>query len=172
MNAKLGLLFSRRSVRDFAEGEVPAAAVRDMLEAAMAAPSACCKDPWEFVVVREPALKGRIAQGLPNGRFLGKAALGIVVCGSLERAHGNELSYMLQDCSAAMQNLLLAAHGLGLGACWLGVHPRQDRIDLLRGLLDLPEKVLPIGVAAVGLPAVRAEARTRFNEKYVHSEKW
>jgi nitroreductase len=172
MNAKLNLIFARRSVREFGAGEIPATAIRDMLEAAMAAPSACCKDPWEFVVVREAARRGQIAQGLPNGKFLNQAALGIVVCGSLARAHGGELSYMLQDCSAAMQNLLLAAQGLGYGACWLGVHPRADRIALLRDLLGLPETVLPVGIAAIGVPAVRLEARTRYQEKVVHLEKW
>jgi nitroreductase len=172
MNAKLTVLFSRRSVREFSEGAVPDAALRDMLDAAMAAPSACCKDPWEFIVVREQVRRARIAQGLPNGKFLNRAALGIVVCGSLERAHAGELSYMLQDCSAAMENLLLAAHALGFGACWLGVHPRPDRIELLRDLLALPEKIVPIGIAAIGVPAVRLEARTRFDEKRVHAETW
>ena len=172
MNAKLTLLFSRRSVREFSEGDVPPAAVHDMLEAAMAAPSACCKDPWEFIVVRSAAQRGRIAQGLPNGGFLTKASVGIVVCGSLARAHSGELSYMLQDCSAAMQNLLVAAQGLGYGACWLGVHPRADRIALLRNLLALPETVIPIGVAAIGLPAVKLEARTRYNAAFVHQETW
>ncbi len=172
MNDKLKILFSRRSIREFSEGEVPPAAVRDLLEAAMAAPSACCKDPWEFVVVREAARRGLMAQGLPNGRFLTKAALGIVVCGNLERAHGGELSYMLQDCSAAMENLLLSAQALGYGACWLGVHPREDRVLLLRELLGLPDHIVPIGVAAIGVPAVKLEARTRFNEKCVHAERW
>lgn len=172
MNAKLSLIFNRRSVREFISADIPAQAVNDMLEAAMAAPSACCKDPWEFVVVRDAAMRGHMADGLPNGKFLTSAALGIVVCGSLERAHASELSYMLQDCSAAMENLLLACQALGYGACWLGVHPRADRILLLKNLLQLPEKIIPIGVAAIGLPAVKMEARTRFKESLVHVEKW
>jgi nitroreductase len=172
VNAKLSLIFQRRSVREFSPGEVPAHVIQDMLEAAMAAPSACCKDPWDFVVVKDLAMRVRMADGLPNGKFLTSAALGIVVCGNIERAHAGELSYMLQDCSAAMQNLLMAAEGLGFGACWLGVHPREDRIAMLRNLLGLPEKIIPIGVAAVGVPAVKMEARTRFKESAVHWEKW
>ena len=138
----------------------------------MAAPSACCKDPWEFVVVRDAAMRKRIAAGLPNGSFLAQAPLGIVVCGDLRKAHGEELSYLLQDCSAAIENLLLAASALGYGACWLGVHPRADRIALLKEALGLPEPVVPVAVLAIGAPKTRPPARTRFRDNAVHREKW
>jgi nitroreductase len=172
MNPTLKLIFSRRSVRDFAAGDVPEAAVRDMLEAAMAAPSAACKDPWEFIVVRDPIMREEMAEGLPNGKFLNQAAVGIVVCGNLEKAHAGELSYLLQDCSAAIENLLLAANAMGYGACWLGVHPRSDRVALLRTLLDIPDHVVPVGAVAIGVPKDVPPARTRFREDAVHQEKW
>jgi nitroreductase len=172
MNAKLNLMFSRRSVREFMAGDVTDAMVRDMLEAAMAAPSAACKDPWEFIVVRDARMLAQMAAALPNGKFLTRASLGIVVCGDLQKAHAGELSYLLQDCSAAIENLLLAAPALGCGACWLGVHPRPDRIDLLRAALEIPEQVIPVGVIAVGIPAVKLEARTRYRDAAVHLEKW
>ena len=98
----------------------------------MAAPSAVAKDPWEFIVVRHRDMLNRLVSGLPNGQMLADAALGIVVCGNLQRAHDCQLSYLLQDCSAAIENMLLAAQALGLGACWLGVHPRDDRIAHVR----------------------------------------
>jgi nitroreductase len=172
MNPNLSLLFARRSVRNFATGDVSESAVTDMLEAAMAAPSAACKDPWEFIVIRDIIQRGEIAEGLPNGKFLAQAAVGIVVCGNLEKAHAGELSYLLQDCSAAIENLLLAAQGLGYGACWLGVHPRQERVTLLRTLLDIPDHVLPVGIAAIGVPAVMPAPRTRFRAGAVHLERW
>lgn len=172
MNPRLAPIFARRSVRRFTGQPVPDDLLRDLLEAAMAAPSAVGKDPWHFIVVRDPAMIARIADGLPNGKFVVQAGLCILVCGELGRAHAHELSYMIQDCSAAIENLLIAAAILGLGACWLGVHPREDRVRYLRTLFDLPEGIVPISGIAVGWPADVPAARTRFRPDAVHAEKW
>lgn len=173
MNSNLNVIFQRRSVRRYTErDDMDDALVRDLLEAAMAAPSACCTDPWEFIVVRSRETLNRLADILPNGQMLRQAPLGIIVCGSLERAHGGELSYMLQDCSAAIENLLLAARLLGLGACWLGVHPRPERITRISSLFDLPEHIVPISAIALGWPAEHPEPRTRYRDEYVHVESW
>jgi len=109
---------------------------------------------------------------LPNGKMLAGAGLGIAVCGDLQAAHDQQLSYLLQDCSAAIENLLLCAHVLGLGACWLGVHPREQRMSDLRQLLSLPPSVIPVACIAIGHPAEAKEPRTRFKKNYVHSETW
>jgi nitroreductase len=172
MNPQLSDIFSRRSVRAYQPGEVAEDLVRDLLEAAMAAPSAVAKDPWEFIVVRKRATLVKLAEGLPNGKMLAGAPLAIVVCGDLRRAHDRQLSYLLQDCSAAVENLLLAANTLGLGACWLGIHPREKRIDLLRELLTIPEPVIPVAAIALGRPAESPEPRTRYREAAVHHETW
>ena len=172
MNAKLDLLFRRRSIRQYGRGTVTDIQVRDMLEAAMAAPSACAKDPWRFVVVRNPTGLNRLADGLPNGQMLRQAQVGIVVCGDQEAAHDKQLSFCLQDCGAAIENLLLAASALGLGACWLGVHPREERMRHVREALRIPEQILLIAVVAVGVPAEQKEARTRFNPALVKNEQW
>ena len=172
MNPKLSLLFARRSVRQFQAKPVPDVLLQDLLEAAMAAPSACAKDPWRFVVVQKAETLAAIAAGLPNGKLLATAPLGIVVCGDLQAAHAGELSYLLQDCSAAIQNLLLAASALGLGGCWLGVHPRQERVVHIRSLLALPEPILPVAVLALGWPAESKEPRTRFTAPSIHHETW
>ncbi|MCL4207216.1 MAG: nitroreductase family protein [Pirellulaceae bacterium] len=172
MNPRLHDLFSRRSVRQYQPREVPDQMVRDLLEAAMAAPSAVAKDPWAFVVVRDRNRLSQIAAGLPNGGMLRDAALGIVICGDLHRAHDGQLSYLLQDCSAAVENLLLAASALGLGACWLGVHPREDRVRHIRRLLNIPEPVIPVAAIAVGWPAESPAPRTRYREDAVHHETW
>jgi nitroreductase len=172
VRARLGFIFGRRSVRAYAPGQVSDETVRTLLEAAMAAPSAVAKDPWRFVVVRNKDTLNRIADALPNGKMLPQAAVGIVVCGDLEAAHDRQLSYLLQDCSAAIENLLLCVHALGLGACWLGVHPRQDRMKLLSHLLGLPSSVLPVCCLAIGRPGEVKQPRTRYNPAYVHFEKW
>ncbi len=172
MNNKLDFIFARRSVRVYRRAAVEDDLVRDLLEAAMAAPSAVAKDPWEFIVVRDRPMLNRLAGGLPNGQTLADAALGIVVCGDLGRAHDRQLSYLLQDCSAATENLLLAAPVLGLGACWLGVHPREDRVAHVRALLAIPADVLPVSIVALGWPAESPAPRTRYRPDAVHRETW
>jgi nitroreductase len=168
----LNFIFGRRSIRDFQPESVGDAEVQLLLESAMAAPSAVARDPWRFVVVRDREMLKRIARGLPNGELLGAAALGIVVGGDITVAQDRQLSYLLQDCSAAIENLLLAAHVLELGACWLGVHPREDRVVLVRSLLGMPGNVIPVAVIAVGRPAETKEPRTRYNPDYVRKERW
>jgi nitroreductase len=79
---------------------------------------------------------------------------------------------MLQDCTAAIENMLIAIHGLGLGACWLGVHPRGERVQHIQSLFSLPENIIPVSCIAVGYPAEKKEARTRYDKKKVHYEQW
>jgi nitroreductase len=169
---KFQFILGRRSIRAYAPGEVSEADIHQLLQAAMAAPSALAKDPWRFVVIRKKETLSAIAAALPHGGMLATAPLGIVVCGDLEAAHDRQLSYLLQDCSAAIENLLLGAHALGLGACWLGVHPREDRIRKVRELLSLPAPVTPVAVLAVGRPGEEKESRSRFNRDYVHWDTW
>jgi nitroreductase len=172
LDEKLGFIFGRRSIRLYSPAPVSEATVQKLLEAAMAAPSACAKDPWRFVVIRDRQTLSAIATALPNGQMIAGAALGIAVCGELPAAHDQQLSYLLQDCSAAIENLLLCAHVLGLGACWLGVHPREQRVNSLKQILSLPASVVPVSCIAIGYPAEAKEPRTRFNRDYVHLEKW
>ena len=172
VEAKLAVIFGRRSIRVYSPAEVSEAAVQQLLEAAMAAPSAVAKDPWRFVVIRNRPKLLDLAAALPNGQMLASAALGIAVCGDLPAAHDQQLSYLLQDCSAAIENLLLCAHILGLGACWLGVHPREQRVSAVKQILSLPPSVIPVACIAIGHPAEAKESRTRFNRDYVHFEKW
>jgi len=172
MDKALELFFKRRSVRKYQKKEISDKQINNILEAAMSAPSACAKDPWHFIIVKKPKTLKLISDGLPNGKMLADAPLGIIVCGDIEKAHGNELSYMLQDCSAAIENILLAVTALKLGACWLGVHPREDRITHIKKLLGLPEKIIPVSAIAIGHPGENNDSRTRFNPDSVHMEKW
>ena len=172
MNPALQALFARRSVRQYTDRAVSDAAIRDLLEAAMAAPSAVGKDPWHFIAVRNKDTLGKMADGLPKGQMLRHAAAGLLVCGDLDRAHDGQESYLLQDCSAATENILLAASLLGLGACWLGVHPRGERIGWMRELFGLPARIIPVSAIALGWPARQPEPRTRFRQEAVHAETW
>ena len=172
MNARLAPIFARRSVRRYTGEAVTDGEIRDLLEAAMAAPSACARDPWCFVTVRDRAALDRLAAGLPNGQMLRQAAAAIAVCGDPARAQRNLESYLLQDCSAAVENLLVAAAALGLGACWLGVHPVEDRMDHIRKLFGVPAAILPVAAVALGRPAEFPGPRTRYRDEAVHAGKW
>jgi len=172
MNPELHYVFSRRSIRALQPGDVGEDPLRDILEAAMAAPSAVAKDPWDFVVLRDRGMLVKMAEGLPNAKMLADAPMAIIVCGDLRRAHDRQLSYLLQDCAAAIENLLLAASSLGLGACWLGIHPRERRVTFVRTLLGIPEAVIPVAAIALGRPAESPEPRTRYREAAVHHETW
>jgi nitroreductase len=172
MNPKLETIFARRSVRQYRPGAVDDATVRDLLEAAMAAPSAVAEDARHLIVGRDPGMLGRITEGLPNGKMLADAAVGFVVCGDLHRTHGQLEGYLVEDCSAAVENLLLAATALGLGACWLGVHPRPERAEFLRTLFGLPANIVPVAVVSIGWPLAPPEPRTRYREDAVHKERW
>lgn len=168
----LSFIFGRRSIRVYAPGEIPQETVTTLLQAAMAAPSAMAKDPWRFVVVREREQLARLAGALPGGAMLPTACLAIVVCGDQDAALDRQLSFLLQDCSASIENLLLAAHVLGLGACWVGVHPSQAAVAQVCSLLSLPRAIIPVAVISLGLPGEEPGPRTRYNPKHVHCEKW
>jgi len=172
MNPALAPIFARRSVRVFADRVVEDVLVRDLLDAAMAAPSAVCCDPWRFVVVTQRTTLSEIASGLPYGKMLATAGVGIAVCGELKAANDGLLSYLLQDCSAATENILLAASMLGLGACWLGVHPREERMAHIARVLGLPDGVIPVTAIAVGWPAEEKRPRTRYAASKVHRQRW
>jgi nitroreductase len=172
LEPKLLPIFSRRSIRTYLDKPVPEGLIEELLNAAMAAPSAVAKDPWRFIVVKNRETLRIIAEALPNGKMLAQAGVGFVVLGDLEAAHREDIGYLLQDCSAAIENLLIAASILGLGACWLGVYPVEERVTHLREVFTLPDTIIPVAAIAAGYPAEEKSPRTRFEKSYVHFEKW
>lgn len=172
LDARLLPIFRRRSIRSFLPRSVDQHDVGLLLEAAMAAPSARATYPAEFLVLQDAGLREKVSECLPNGKFLAQAPLGMILCGDQERCCHREVSYLLQDCSACMENLLLAASIMGLGACWLGVHPNQDRVNAIRKLFDLPERILPVAAVALGWPSETKPPRTRYNPEQVHLNRW
>jgi nitroreductase len=100
------------------------------------------------------------------------AELAIVVCGELEAALDRQLGFLVQDCSASVENLLLGAQAVGLGACWVGVYPSEEPMRRLKEMLSLPASVVPIAAISIGRPGEQPEPRTRYNRDYVHFEKW
>lgn len=163
-------ILTRRSVRSFTDKDVSDAVAERLLRAAMAAPSAGNAQPWEFVLIRDRALLERVGAINQYAVFAGKAPLAILVCGNLrlERFPG----YWVEDTAAAMQNLLLAAHALGLGAVWTGVYPAEDRVAAFRELVGAPAHVIPMGLAVVGWPASVPEPADRYRPERVHNNTW
>ena len=161
-------IFARRSIRKYTSEPISDERVQTLLEAAMAAPSASNRKPWQFVVVTERERLDALAEAHPHGKMLFEAPLGIAVCGDLTEME----RYWVQDCSAATENLLLAVTALGLGAVWLGVHPREERVSAVRRILDLPEHITPLNVVAIGHSAEEKPPRTQFDEARVHWETW
>ena len=166
MNPKLDFIFKRRSIRKFSSEPVSAEQIQDLLEAAMAAPSATNMQSWHFMVVQEPALLENLRKVHPFGKMV--APLAVVICGDLggiKRLVAE--NYWMQDCSAATENLLLAATALGLGAVWCGVSPIKTLVKLVTGVLGLPKTLIPLNVIYVGHPAEVKEPGTKFNDKKV-----
>ncbi len=165
-------ILARRSIREFTDDPVSNEMIRDMLKAAMSAPSVRGTDPWHFIVIRNPYFLTQLGGMLSPAGVLEQARAGIVVCGDMETPHRRQLSYLLQDCSAAVENLLLAASMLGVGSCRLCIHPQSSRVTAARQLLQLPPSIVPVAAVALGMPRQQKQPRTRFSEKRVHREIW
>ncbi len=164
----LETIFARRSIRKYTQEPVEQKEIEMLLKAAMAAPSASNRKPWQFVVVTERETLDALAEAHPYGKMLFDAPLCISVCGDLTEIE----RYWVQDCSAATENLLLAATALGLGAVWLGVYPRDQRVASLRTTLALPDHITPLNLISIGHPAEEKEPRTQYDESRVHWERW
>ncbi|MBR5558760.1 MAG: nitroreductase family protein [Oscillospiraceae bacterium] len=162
----------RRSIRRFTDKPLTDMQIEQLLKAAMQAPSAGNAQTWEFVVVKNKNTFLKIMNIHPYATPLQTADTAIVVCGNTRRERYD--GFWVQDCSAAIQNLLLKAVSLNLGAVWLGIHPIQERVDALSALLELPKDIIPLGIVAVGHPAEGYENQyiDRFHPEYIHNEKW
>jgi nitroreductase len=166
MDAILG----RRSIRKFLDKPVKDEELKRLLEAAMAAPSGHNRQPWHFIVVRDRITLLEIPKFHNYSKMLEQAPLAIIVCGDLEVEEGT--GFWVQDCSAATQNILLAAKATGLGAVWLGVYPNGNLVKGVRELLRIPEKVIPLCIIAVGHPLEEKPPGNRYREDRVHLNKW
>jgi nitroreductase len=167
----LDTIFSRRSIRIYDRKKLDKETITDLLKAAMAAPSASNSRPWEFVVVTDDTKIKFLRSKLKYGNYNAPAI--IIICGNTAIAQ-NESAYKfwVQDCSAATENLLVAAAGLGLGTCWVASYPKEDVMSLLRETLDIPEDVYPLNLIFVGYPAEEKAPRTQYDETRVHWESY
>lgn len=169
----LAVIKERKSVRHYEQKEVAEKDINTILTAAMAAPTAGNKQPWEFIVIKNREKLDNLAEYLPHGKFLKNAPLAIIVAGNMDRAFtGEEKDLWVQDTSAATENLLLAAEAIGLGAVWTAVYPMQDRVKNVSEFLNLPQNVIPLNVIIIGYPAGAETPKDKTKFEYVHYEKY
>ncbi|MEE8591962.1 MAG: nitroreductase family protein [Spirochaetia bacterium] len=163
-------IMTRRSIRRFKDKAVEEKKIETLLRAAMQAPSARNSQPWHFIVITERELLSAIPEFHPYAKMLVQAPAAIMVCGDARIEESIE--YINADCSAAAQNLLLAAHDLGLGAVWLGIYPRERRVEEIRKLLGIPRTITPIALVALGYAAEDNGPEERFQPKRVRRNRW
>ena len=163
-------IMTRRSIRRFQERGIEEATIETLLRAAMQAPSAHNHQPWHFIVITERRILSAIPRFHQYAKMLPQAQAAILVCGDVRIE--KSIEYVNTDCSAATENLLLAAHELGLGAVWLGIYPREQRVEGMRRLLEIPPHIIPIALVALGYQAEDKKPTDRFLPARVHRNSW
>jgi nitroreductase len=166
----LEAIHTRRSIRKYTEKPVPQELIKEMLSAAMSAPSAANAQTWTFIVIDDRKLLDEVPNFSPYAVMCHGAPLAILVCGDTtqEKVPG----FWVQDCSAATQNLLLAAHALGLGAVWTGIYPMEDRISGFKNAFGLPEHIIPLGLVVIGYPTQKPEPQNRYKEEKIYHNQY
>lgn len=166
----LEAILGRRSIRRYTDEPVTEEQIEAILRAAMAAPSAGNQQSWRFVVVTNERQLERLSEATPYSGMLAKAAVGLVICG--DTRDEKHPGYWVQDCSAAIENALVAIHAMGLGAVWIGVHPVQERVDNVRRICEIPEGIVPMSMMAIGHPEETKPPADRFNAEFVWRDHW
>ena len=159
---------TRTSIRAYEDKPVEADKVDKLLRAAMAAPSAVNAQPWHFVVVTQCEALQALSECNPYAAYVAQAPLAIVVCGDTTKMlQGGGRDFWIQDAAAASENLLLAAHALGLGAVWTGTWPAEDRCEAVSQALELPHHLIPFNTIVVGYPAEQPEPKDKFRQENI-----
>lgn len=163
-------ILTRRSIRKYKPEPLKKEQLEEMLKSAMQAPSANNFQPWHFIVLQDKNKLQQIPSFHPHAAMAQDAAAAVLVCAN--SATKEPEGYWVQDCSASTQNLLLSAHDQGIGAVWVGVYPRKERIEAFQKLFDIPPEFIPFSLAVLGYPAENKEKEERFNRQRVHYDKW
>ena len=172
-NEAIDNIMTRVSVREFTGEKISDGQIDTLLRAAMAAPSAINKQPWAFIVVTDEALIEKLGEALPYSRCSNHPACAFIPCGDLSKAIPGEMAgFWINDVSAATENLLLAAHAMGLGAVWTGLHPDMNRAAMVQRMLGLPEHIIPLCVVPVGVPAEQPDVKDKYKPENIHYNGW
>lgn len=171
-NAVFSNMLTRTSIRQYTNKTVEQGKIDTLLRAGMSAPSAGNKQPWRFVVIQDKEIIDAIADRAQK-KPAQTAPLLIAICADSNDTFPEDgFDYWVEDCSAATENMLLAAHAMGLGGCWLGFYPRKEGIAVLRSILNLPNYIIPLGVISVGYPNESPTPKDKWDETKVHYNRW
>ncbi len=172
-NSIIETIMTRTSVRSYTDKEVTKEQMDTLLRAAMSAPTAVNKQPWRFVVIDDRAILDSIAANFPSMTMAKKASNAVIMCGDLSATlEGEGQQYWVQDVSAATENLLLAAHGMGLGAVWCGIYPISARVAQFSEMLSLPENIVPMACVCIGYPAGEHAPKDKWKPENIHYNRW
>ena len=164
----LNTILKRTSIRSYENKTVEKEKIEKLLRAGMAAPTAMNKQPWHFVVVTDKGQLQKLSEANPYAAMAAKAPLAIVVCGDMKKAaEGNAREFWIQDCSAATENILLAATGMGLGAVWTGTYPSKERCADVAKILELPESLIPLNTIVIGYPDADVSPKDKWNTENI-----
>lgn len=173
MNETAKTIFNRKSVRNYVETTVAPETLEFLVRAGMAAPSAMDRRPWEFIIINDKAVVKKLNDALPHAKMAEKAGYAIVVAGNIEKqAGGKDSNFWIMDCSAAAQNILLAAESLGLGAVWTAVYPSAERVKPVVEILGLPANIVPLAFIPVGKPSGADKPKDKFDKTKIHWNNW
>lgn len=163
-------IITRRSIRKYKPDTIEEKKIIEILKAAQYAPSAVNKQPWHFIVVDDKKLFGKIMQIHPHASMLNTASHAIIVCGDEDLQHDD--GYWIADCGAATENILLAAHSMDIGSCWVGLYPRGQRMRDISTLFELPPHIKPFALISLGYPAEKRSHPDRFKPDRVFRNRW
>ncbi|KOR25150.1 nitroreductase family protein [Clostridium sp. L74] len=166
----MNAILKRRSIRKYKDKKISDDIVEGLLRAGMAAPSAVNEQPWQFIVLRDKEIMKKITKVHEYSKMLLEADVAIVVCGDKSKELIDD--FWVQDCSAAIENILIEAEDRGLGAVWLGVYPIKERIEGIKEILNLPEDITPLSVIPIGYPNEDKKTIDRFDKERIHYDKW
>lgn len=180
----LDVIKARTSIRSFTGEKLTEEQIHTLLDAAMAAPTAVDIRPWRFIVITDDEIKAGLYQGEVHKKMVTTAGAVIVVCGETTRMvkpHDapddaapveRPNKYWFEDCSAATENLLLAATALDLGAVWLSCYPSERIVERIRAYLGIPADVTPLAIVPVGYPAEPPAPKDKWNPDNIHYDRW
>lgn len=160
---------TRSSIRNYTDQDISKENIEELLKCAMAAPSAKNHQPWEFVVIKDKNVLAKIPEISTFTTMMPRANTGILVCADMNRKYKELWS---QDCSAATQNILLAAHDMGIGTVWTGIYPKEGIISNFTEFFDLPENIIPFCMIALGYPKQENRPKDKFDENKIHWERF
>lgn len=163
-------LLTRRSIRKYKSTQIDEDKIEVVLKSAMYAPSAMNLQAWHFIVIDDTHILNETIKSIPHAELLNQTPAAVLVCG--DSAIEKNESWMIQNCSAAIQNILVAAHGLGIGTCWIAIHGIDEVVEKVSKQFNLPGNVVPVSLISLGYPDETVSTEDRFNKEKVHFNKW